>query len=103
MVGPALSRRIKRFFSQVGEEFLINGTTAARGVFQMMTTGQLHMLYIDTEAASVSRPAHYLFCAADTNIASTDVIERDSRSFLVRKVFTFRVGDTALYKIASLD
>lgn len=94
--------RVSKKISKYGEQFTINGTTSAKGFFQLLNTGTMHTFLDDTEAATIMRPALYLTTSADTPIAEGNTIARDGKSYTVRKVALQRFGQTVVIKIAVL-
>jgi hypothetical protein len=95
-------QRIDKQFSRFGEAFSINGTTPAKGFFQQLDTGRMHIYLDDTEVAMMIRPGLFLVVPADTVIAAGNTIARDGRTYTVLKTANQRIKDTVMVKIAIL-
>jgi len=95
-------QRIDKQFERFGEAFSINGTTPAKGFFQQLDTGRMHIYLDDTEVAMMTRPGLFLVVPADTTIAVGNTIARDGRTYDVLKTSNQRIKDTVMVKIAIL-
>ena len=95
-------QRIDKQFERFGEGFSINGTTPAKGFFQQLDTGRMHIYLDDTEVAMLTRPGLFLVVPADTQIAINDTITRDGRQYSVLKTSNQRIKNTVALKIVIL-
>ena len=94
--------RADRQFERFGEDFSINGTTPAKGFFQQLDTGRMHIYLDDTEVAMLTRPGLFLVLPADTTIAVSDTIARDGRTYTVLKTSKQRIQNTVVVQVAIL-
>ena len=94
--------RAERQFERYGESFLINGTNPAKGFFQQLDTGRMHIYLDDTEVAMLTRPGLFLVVPADTAIAVSNTVARDGRTYDVLKTSNQRMGDEVVVKVVIL-
>lgn len=94
--------RVEKKIAKHGEDFTINGTVAARGIFQVLDSGKLHIYFDDTEVLTVGKPAYSLIVPDATVIVVDNTIVRDGRTLVVRKVEPQRVGGVSFAKLVLL-
>ncbi|MEN6521274.1 MAG: hypothetical protein ABFD46_09020 [Armatimonadota bacterium] len=95
--------RINKKIAKHGEDFLINGVTQGRGFFQVLSSGSMGMYFDSYETSAIVRPALILVTTADSPIAVSDTVTRDSRTYTVRKIVIQQLGGTAVVKIAAFS
>jgi hypothetical protein len=94
--------RADTVFDKYGEEYLINGTTSARGFFQLADYTRLYTFFDSVEQASILRPALLVMTAADVPVEVSDEITRDGRTYAVTKTAKIRVKDTVVMQMLML-
>jgi hypothetical protein len=95
--------RIDRKIAKHGEDFLVNGTTPEKGFFQLLSSGNLRTYLDDTEAMTVVHPTLLLTTTGDAEVDVDDTIQRDGKTYIVRKVVLHRFSGTAMVKVAVLS
>lgn len=94
--------RIDNKLDRHGEEFLVNGVTSEKGFFQVFDSGKMRTYFDDTEMMAVVRPTLFLITFADAAISVNDTIDRDGRTYTIRKIAIHRFGGTAMVKVAAM-
>jgi hypothetical protein len=95
--------RIDKKFEQLGESFLLNGTTPMKGFFQDLDSGRARIYLDDIEIMSLTRPALLLVVPAGATIAVNNTIARDGRTYSVVKIAKERIKDEVVAQIAILN
>lgn len=94
--------RINKTIEQFGEDFLINGTTPAKGFFQLFDQVRLNMYFDSIEQSSITRPALVLMVSGDTQAAVNNTIGRDGRTYTVKKMSNLRAKNEIVMKFLAL-
>lgn len=89
----ALKRRADGVFDRVEEQFLINGTTAAKGIIMLLDKNRMHVFFDDVEQDQFDRPALIVLAPADTQVAVNNTVTRDGRTYTVSRVAKRRYRD----------
>lgn len=82
----SLKKRADKIFDRVGEEFLINGTTAAKGIIMLLDKNRMHVFFDDIEQDQFDRPALIVLAPADTPVALNNTVTRDGRTYTVTRL-----------------
>lgn len=88
-----LKARADKVFDKVGESFLINGTTPAKGIFMLLDKNRMHVFFDDVEQDMFDRPALIVLVPAGTSIAVGNSVIRDGRTYTVAKLAKRRYKD----------
>jgi len=94
--------RVDKVFARYGEDFLINGTTPAKGFFQQLDTARMNMYFDSIEQASIVRPALIVMVPADASVSVGNTVTRDGRTYTVEKTSKQRVKNTVVMQILLL-
>ncbi len=96
----ARAERLRALVQRHGESVTVNGTRTVRAVVFVATSGLLRSLLTDADLMTFSRPVWAGVLAADETLNDGDTISRDGVSFVVRRVVTLKIGNTATVKVA---
>ena len=94
--------RAGRVFERFGEPFMLNGTVPAKGFFQQLDTGRMHIYLDDTECAMLVRPGLFLVVPGSAPVSVGNTIMRDGRTYEVLKVSNQRIRSETIVKIVIL-
>ena len=97
-----LKERVDKTFDRYGEDFMINGTTPAKGFFQQLDTTRMNMYFDPVEQGGIERPALIVLVSADTTVALSDTVTRDGRTYSVAKMSKQRVKNTVVMQVLLL-
>lgn len=97
-----LKERVDKVFENHGEDFLINGTTPAKGFFQLLSNPRIATYFDGIEQDYFTRPGLALTVSADTTIAVDNTIARDGRTYTVKKISKHRVKNTVVVQMVIL-
>ncbi len=95
----------KRVTEQIdlhGEDFLVNGTAAAKGFFMLMDLTRLNTYFNSYEQAGLTKPALSLQVAADTSLEIDDTVDRDGRTYTVARLTQYRIHGEIVLQTAVL-
>ncbi len=95
-------QRTDKIFERFGESFLINGVSPAKGFFQQLDTGRMHIYLDDTECAMLIRPGLFLVVPGDTQFTTGDTVARDGRTYEALKVSNQKLRGEVIVKIVIL-
>jgi len=97
-----LKARADKVFEKVGQSFLINGTTPAKGIFMLLDKNRMHIFFDDVEQDMFERPALIVLVPAGTSIAVDDTVIQDGRTYTVAKVAKRRCRDEVISQFVLL-
>ncbi len=88
-----LKARVDTVFDRIGQSFLINGTTSAKGIFMLLDKNRMHIYFDDVEQDTFDRPALIALIPAGTSVAVNDTVALDGRTYAVKKLVKRRFED----------
>ncbi len=97
-----LKQRIDKAFDKVGESFLINGATQAKGIFMLLDKNRMHVFFDDIEQDMFDRPALIVMVPEETPLAVGDTVVRDGRTYTARKMAKRRFGSEIVSQLVIL-
>lgn len=98
----SLKTRVDKTFDRYGESFLVNGSTAAKGFFQVLDQNRMNAYFDSIEQSAIQKPALIVMVAAGTVVSTGNTVTHDSRTYTVEKLSKLRVKDTVVMQILLL-
>lgn len=94
--------RVDRTFNKYGEDILINGTTPAKGVFQILDQNRMNAYFDSVEQSYIDKPALIAMVSADVSASIGNTIARDGRTYTVKKISSQKVVNTTVLQMLLL-
>lgn len=88
-----LKVRADKIFDKVGQSFLINGVTPAKGIFMLLDKNRMHVFFDDVEQDMFDRPALIALVPASTSVAINNTVSLDGRTYTIKKLAKRRYKD----------
>jgi hypothetical protein len=98
----SLQSRLEKAFDVYGEQFFINGTTSAKGFFQTLDQSRINTYFDSIEAAYIVKPAMMLLVPASTSLAVNNTVQRDGRTYTIKKIWKSRFKNSVIMQNAVL-
>lgn len=96
-----LCERLRLAIEREGEVFTLSGNSY-KGLFQLMESGKLRAFMDDVEIAGMTKPVLMLLVHQSVPLVANAAIVRDSRSYRVARIYTYRLRGVQSVKAAVL-
>lgn len=96
----AQEQRLQALVQRHGEAVTVDGTRTVQMVVFVATSGLLRSLLTDTDLMTFARPVWVGVLSPDEVLQEGDTVSRDGANFVVRRVSTLKIGNTAVVKLA---